>query len=87
MMKALRSDVTSFFTGTRKTPIFISEQEIAADRTTTASSKTAQKLEFSYFLRKMVPNNRNIRPGWIGFNSIPCQDDMLTFQELSVTFL
>lgn len=69
-----QSDVMPFNIGIRKTPTFISEQGIAI--TTTASSEMAQKLDFAYVLVKMVPTDNNILPGWIGFNTILCKDDM-----------
>ncbi len=35
----------------------------------------AQKLDFAYVLVKMVPND-NIFPGWTGFNTVLCNDDI-----------
>jgi hypothetical protein len=69
-----QSDVKPFSIGIRKTPTFISEEGIAI--TTTASSEMAQKLDFAYVLVKMVPNDNSILPGWTGFNTILCNDDI-----------
>jgi hypothetical protein len=59
-----------FSIGIRKTLTFISEQGSVI--TTIAS----QKPDFGYFLVKMVPTDNNILPGWTGFNTILCKDDI-----------
>ena len=63
-----------FSIGVRKTPTFICEQGITI--TTTVSSEMAQKLDFAYVLLKIVPNENKTLPGWTGFNTILCKDDI-----------
>ena len=73
-MQVPQSDVMPFSNGIRKTPTFISEQGSVI--TTIASREMAQKLDFAYVLVKMVPTDNNILPGWTGFNTILCKDDI-----------
>ena len=65
-MQVPQSDVMAFSIGIRKTPTFISEQ----------GREMAKKFDFAYVLVKMVPTDNNILPGWTGFNTILCKDDI-----------
>ena len=67
-----QSDILPFTIGTRKTPHFLD-----LDRTTTTSSREkAQRLDLAYVLLKMFPSDETTLPGWTGFNTILCQNDI-----------
>ena len=63
-----------FSIGVKKTPQF--EEVTRQVITTTASGDMARKLDFAYVLVKMVPSDDCVLPGWTGFNTLLCQDDI-----------
>ena len=67
-----QSDILPFTIGTRKTPHFLDCDRIP----TTPSWEMAQKLDLAYVLLKMFPSDETVLPGWTGFNTILCQDDI-----------
>ena len=76
--KSLRSlqvpqlDILPFTIGTRKMPHFLDCDRIP----TTPSWEMAQILDLAYVLLKVLPSDEIVLPGWTGFNTILCQDDI-----------
>ena len=76
--KSLRSlqvpqlDILPFTIGTRKTPHFLECDRIP----TKPPGKWHKKLDLAYVLLKMFSSDESVLPGWTGFNTILCRDDI-----------
>ena len=73
-LKVPESDVVQFSIGVKKTPKFNDEGgDVVA---TMASRELALKIDLAYVLAKLVPLDKDILPGWTGFNTKLCENSI-----------
>ena len=73
----LASDITGDSVRKVVSPLLFTPHFLDSGRIpTTPSWEMAQKLDLAYVLLKMFPSDETVLPGWTGFHTILCQDDI-----------